>query len=139
MNESHIRQRLEEILSAIQFLEELIAMGKDEFLADRRNIYAARHLIVQIIEASSDISEEIILQNALPLGEEAKTLYFQLYKLGIIPKSLATHFKKATGLRNLLVHQYWAIDDKKMYSDIGKGIKNFKEFINSITAYLLRK
>ena len=40
------------------------------------------------------------------------------------------------GLRNLLIHQYWNIDDRKIYQDIKTSFKCIKEFLSKIEEFL---
>jgi len=38
--------------------------------------------------------------------------------------------------RNVLVHKYGDIDDKKAYEDIKEGLKDFEHIINEIEKFL---
>ena len=49
-----------------------------------------------------------------------------------IPISLGESLVRATRLRNILVHRYWDVDDKKVYQSAKEEISDFKEFAELI-------
>jgi uncharacterized protein YutE (UPF0331/DUF86 family) len=39
-------------------------------------------------------------------------------------------------LRNLLVHRYWIIDDRKIYEDVRKDFKNVLSFLEKVANHV---
>lgn len=57
----------------------------------------------------------------------------------MISKSLAEKLAKMAKFRNMLVHTYWKIDDKKVYEIIRKNILDLEDFIKEVRSYVERK
>ncbi len=60
--------------------------------------------------------------------------FIKMGKTGLIPRSLAKRLAKTARPRNLLVHRYWVIDDKKLYEAIAKCLKDFEDYANAVEA-----
>jgi uncharacterized protein YutE (UPF0331/DUF86 family) len=44
--------------------------------------------------------------------------------------------RELAGLRNLLVHLYWEVDDSMVYEGIRSELDDFQAFVRCILAYL---
>ena len=57
-------------------------------------------------------------------------------KEGILPDDLTQTMRELAGLRNLLVHVYWDVDDEMIYEGIHAESKDFQTFVGHIMAFL---
>jgi uncharacterized protein YutE (UPF0331/DUF86 family) len=52
---------------------------------------------------------------------------------GIIPRDLAAAMRRFEGLRNLLVHRYWGVDDARLYRELKEeGLKTLRRFMRHV-------
>jgi len=79
-----------------------------------------------------------ILNSDLGLGipEDEEDILNKLIEAKILTKELGAKVKGMKGFRNFLVHRYGRIDDRKAYSSIKKGLKDFAEFEKEIKTFL---
>ena len=86
------------------------------------------HAIECIIDACA------ILNADLSLGTPADTddIIRKLQNAGIITKETAQKIKDMKQFRNVLVHRYGEIDDKKAYEEITEGLTDIREIIKEI-------
>jgi len=54
----------------------------------------------------------------------------------IITRKLSMNLKKLAGLRNILIHKYWEIDDRKVFQSAKENIGDFEEFLNQLNKFV---
>jgi len=59
-----------------------------------------------------------------------------LNEAGTLPDDFTQTMREMAGLRNLLVHLYWDVDDEMIYEGIRSELSDFDTFIGHIVAYL---
>ncbi|MFQ6062788.1 MAG: DUF86 domain-containing protein [Methanosarcinales archaeon] len=132
-----IEARIREINDAKDILK--TALGKNyEELTIHENM-SMRYLVVQLVEASAGICMHILSRAYTERAENYPDCFIRLGAKGIIPKDLEVSLVSAARLRNLLVHRYWEVDDKKVYNSVKNGLKDFEEYVVFIKKYLERR
>ena len=53
-----------------------------------------------------------------------------------LPDDFTRTMRELAGLRNLLVHLYWDVDDEMIYEGIRSELEDFETFIGFVLAYL---
>lgn len=44
--------------------------------------------------------------------------------------------RRFVGLRNLIVHRYWEVDDERMYKELKEeGLRRVREYLESVAKY----
>jgi len=54
----------------------------------------------------------------------------------VLTKGLGSTVKQMKGFRNILVHRYGRIDDKRAFADIKSGIGDFEKFRREAESFL---
>lgn len=109
-------------------LEEVLRNEDVQDILDRR---------MQVtIETCIDIATHLAAGLELPRKERAADVFLLLGENEIISKEIARKMAGAVGLRNILVHEYAAIDYRLAYSDLDEKIKDVKSFGREILEFL---
>ena len=127
-----VEARVREIHDAVRLLEELTARGFEELTLHEK--LSMRYLVIQLVEAAVSICVHLLAEGFDERAESYPGCFARLGELGIVPRDLAARLAAAARLRNLLVHRYWAIDDRRVYESVREGLRDFEEF-----AKLVRK
>jgi len=127
-----VEARVREIHDAVRLLEELTARGFEELTLHEK--LSMRYLVIQLVEAAVSICVHLLAEGFDERAESYPGCFARLGELGIVPRDLAARLAAAARLRNLLVHRYWAIDDRRVYESVREGLRGFEEF-----AKLVRK
>ena len=127
-----------DIIESARKLEELISVNDDDFIKDEKAILAVRYLIIKVVEAMADIGKHLLAKIALKPVEEYGECFRELGKNKIIEENLSIKLIKLAGLRNLLIHRYWNIDDRKILHECRNGADNLYEFIKTVDTLLLK-
>jgi uncharacterized protein YutE (UPF0331/DUF86 family) len=132
VDKDKIAQRISEIQSAISSLERYAKMGEAEFLGDDEKIAAAKYHLIAIIEGCISICTHISVKELHKVPDGYATCFKMLADNKVLSKTLASNLARMVGFRNLLIHRYWNIEDKKVYQYIKTEIGNIQEYLKIV-------
>lgn len=128
-----IKFLISEIKESIADIKKYSGIPEEEFFKDRRNILAVEHLLLRAIEATADVCLHLTAR-ILHRGAESPAECFEiLEKEGLISKDLSSSLRKMARFRNLLVHRYWEINEKKVLKYVKENLSDFEKFIKAIS------
>jgi len=134
------RDKIEGLIRHLQqftaYLQEIVAQDQREFLGDSRSIGSARYYLQVSIETCINIANHIIATDRLRAPKDYKDSFQVLNEAGILPDDLTRTMRELAGLRNLLVHLYWDVDDQMIYNGIRSELGDFEVFVGVIVAYM---
>ena len=125
----HLRQYL-------AYLRQLALVPPAEFLADPHLVGSARYYLTVAIETCLDIANHLIAAEGLRAPTDYKDTFRVLSEARILPDGLTTTMRALAGLRNLLVHVYWDVDDAVIHDSLRSEPGDFEAFVASILAFL---
>ncbi len=132
LNESLIRDRFKDIQESLERLEELRALPKETFLADRDRLDLACYRLIVAIEAAVQICFHISAQRLHRAPEEYAECFAILGEAGIIPVDLSERLQRMSRFRNVLVHRYWDVDYGRVYDILQSRLDDLREFMKAI-------
>jgi len=72
----------------------------------------------------------------LGLPSEENDLFNKMLKKGILTKEMVSILKEMRGFRNILIHEYAAIDDELVFEAIKKRLDDFEKFKKEALKFL---
>ena len=87
------------------------------------------HLAVQ---NCMDIAAHIISEEGLGVPGSAAEMFYLLQENGFLSADLTQKMVKATGFRNLLVHEYEKIDLQRLYHAAENNVDGLTEFLAAV-------
>jgi uncharacterized protein YutE (UPF0331/DUF86 family) len=105
-------RRLEQLLSV---LEEIREQGRAPLLGDVRVQLQTEHALQIAIQICIAVGIHIAGERALRPPEDYRGVFASLGEAGVLEGDLAARLGDAAGLRNLLVHEYTAVDHGKLW------------------------
>lgn len=88
------------------------------------------------MEACIDIANYIISVKSFRRAEEYSEMFKVLKEEGILGKKLANKLEDMARLRNLLVHRYGEIDNRRVLEIIKHNLKDIEEFEKEIQKFM---
>ena len=125
-------RRLEEYTT---FLRDIVQQDRATFLADPRSIGSARYYLQVSIETCINTASDILAAKRLRAPQDYKDSFTVLNEAGILPDELTETMRELAGLRNLLVHVYWDVDDDAIYEGIRAELADFDAFVCAIVSH----
>lgn len=102
---------LDDILDAIDAIEEYVASGEEAFLADRKTRDAVQMRLIQIGEAIKNVEE-----GGLKLSE-------------LEP---AIEWSKIAGMRDVIAHHYWRVGKSLLWDTVRKFVPQLKTAVKRL-------
>ncbi len=129
-----IKDKVEEIETYLEELESIIPSDFEAYEQDFKSKAACERYFEKIIEAVVDLAFLVIKDKKLKTAEDDKGAFDILAESKIIQKELAERLKDAKGMRNILAHEYGAVDDSIVFDAItGELEKDVREFIDVVS------
>lgn len=123
---------ISEIKESLVEIRKYTLVSEKEFWSDKRNILAVEHLLLRAIEATTNICSHIAARK-LKKGVESPAECFELLeKEKLISKDLSKGLREMARFRNILVHRYWDVNEKRVYQYAKKNLIDFEKFIKAV-------
>jgi len=127
-----ISQAEEQLVKARNILK----LSDREILEDEVNLGALERYFQLTVDSILGANNHIIKETNLKLADDLQSTFYILADGGILPKEFAQKIAPVVGLRNILIHQYEKIDNKKFLEDFRMHNGDFDEYFKHITFYL---
>ena len=134
LNSDAVEARFREINEALTDLGELLGKDFEELSVHER--MSMRYLVIQIVEAAASVSVHLLTRLFDERAEGYADCFRRLGERKVIAEGLAERLAMAARLRNLLVHRYWEIDDRRTYSSIKEGVRDFELFKKDVRSFM---
>ena len=136
IDEEIIEKRIDSIEEKVKYLKNISKIETEKFLKSYEKIQAAKHSLQEAIEACLDISNHVIAAKGLERSESYSDMFQRLAEVGILNKRLADRLSDMARFRNLLVHQYTEIENRRVHEIIKENLNDIEEFMKSIEMLL---
>jgi len=136
LNLSRISDKVSDIKQSMRVLQNYAEQDDEKFLNNQEAIRSARYAFIVLIEAATNIANHLC---ARVLGKAPASYADSFLLLGenaIIERDLAKRLGKMTGFRNLLIHGYGEVDDRRMLSIIREDIQDMALYMEEICQLL---
>lgn len=139
VEQSLIERKLLQIAERLSRLERYHADGWSQYESNFERRKTSEKLLQEVIEAAIDTNTHICTEQGGSIPADYFMSFVQVGNLGWISNDLAKKLAPSAGLRNRIVHQYAAIDDKKLFDAIKVAHELFSEYISQIRKRLSAK
>jgi len=136
INIEKIKTLEKDILNSVSEIRSLIAKEEDIFIREQRDIYSLRYLLIEAVESMANMCNHILTRMTSQVPKGYPDCFEKLYEAKIITKELGEKLRKAARLRNIMIHKYWEIDDRKVFKSARENIGDFEEFLRQINKFI---
>ena len=128
VDRAYLRARIREARDAMRNLIRLTSKPFESLSPDER--YSMRYHVIVLAEAVGSICVHIALEdlNYEPTSFSDCVSYLSQAGLLDCAEDIISMFK----LRNLLVHRYWVIDDRRVISSVREDFKCVEDFFRRV-------
>jgi uncharacterized protein YutE (UPF0331/DUF86 family) len=134
LNPDAVEARFREINDALIDFRGLLEKNFEELSVHER--MSMRYLVIQLVEAAASISVHLLSRLFDERVEGYADCFRRLGDRKVIAEGLAERLASAARLRNLLVHRYWEIDDRRVCSSIKEGVEDFEAFKRDVRSFM---
>lgn len=136
INIEKIKTLERDILNTVSEIRAIIAVEEEVFIKGQKDIYSLRYLLIEAVEAMANICNHILARITGQVPKGYPDCFEKLSDAKVITKELSERLKKVTGLRNIIIHKYWEIDDRKVFKSTKENIGDFEEFLRQVNEFI---
>lgn len=129
-----VERKLQHLRELVLLLRQESGRSLESFLADRREQLLVERLLHLAVEAATDLLEHLLVQASQVRPQTYADTFLQAGQQGWISMELAQRLVPAAGLRNLLVHDYEAIDPGRVYDAMAIALANLDALLGQLAA-----
>lgn len=132
-----IDKRIAKIQQELRYLEEFQDFTFDDVAKDYKTHHVVERIIEVVVGFAIDINQHIIVEQGKgDLPFDFKESFLLLTDLAVYPKEFAERISNSAGLRNILVHDYAKLDERKFYNSIKDSYKDYTQYCRYVIDYL---
>lgn len=136
------KQRIEKkcnlVLDYVEELGQTLSMRVEDYTNDSKTRNACERLAHKIIEASMDVVSILCKINKSPsnVANDYYLMTEELTKTGFLTKNIGSKLTEFRGFRNLLVHGYEKVNDKRAFELMKEITEFYPEFVAQVSKKL---
>jgi uncharacterized protein YutE (UPF0331/DUF86 family) len=126
---------LARITARVRILDDYAQQDADRLLSDRVRLGDLKYTFLTAIEACIDAAQHVVADQGLGVPASNADAFRLLNNAGLIDSHLATLMAGAVGFRNVLVHDYAEVDDRKVVTYL-QHRNELLRFVAAFTTFL---
>ena len=128
--------RLRVILSRLRArgrdLAAFAELTAEQYLADPRGVYASKYLLLTGIEDALAVANHVIASEGYRAPADYADAFRSLHQAGVLGADLAERLEGMARFRNLLVHQYDDVDDRRVHGIMRQDLEDLDRFAAAV-------
>lgn len=131
LNLELIRSRAADIRGEMERLRQYGALTPDAFSGDADKIRAARYGLIVLVEAAAAICNHLCARQGR-VSDSYPGCFELLGEVGVVDTALAGRLAAMARLRNLLVHGYGRVDDRRLHQILRDSLGDLDAFLDLV-------
>lgn len=123
------------VTARLAILDRYADSDDDGLLADRVRLGDLKYTFQTAIEACIDAAQHVVADQGLGVPASNADAFRSLARAGLIDADLAAVLAGAVGLRNVLVHDYAEVDDRRVVAHL-QHLGALRRFVAAMTGLL---
>lgn len=132
MVEDILQTKIRSLIRCLDRVRQKLPLSAEALAAD----LDAQDIIVvnlqRAVQQAVDIAMHVIADRGLPAPADMGQSFLRLHEKGWISSETAEVLKRATGFRNVTVHEYQKIDWTKVYRIGADHLDDFRRFVEEL-------
>jgi uncharacterized protein YutE (UPF0331/DUF86 family) len=129
---ARLRALLSRLESRLRELEPYAATEVDTFIADRQAVNAAKYLLVTVIEDALAAANHVIASEGFRSPSDYADAFRSLSEAKVLEPELASRLEAMARFRNLLVHVYADVDDRRVHLFLRADLEDLRRLALAI-------
>lgn len=132
VNTEKLKKKLAQLENYIQVVRAMRKKPQVEYIPTSDTEDLAERRLEKAMQCAIDIASYIVARHAMGSPSQYKDIFFFLGRAGVLPPDLTDRLERMAGFRNNLVHEYEAIDTKRVYQAVQYDIDDLVSFAKVI-------
>lgn len=136
VNLERVQALLGRIAEAQEKATRLGKLPENVFLDDYRNTESAQYLLIVAVEAAIDLCQHLVARSGGRSPTDYADCFTVLQEIGVLPADLAERLRRMARFRNLLVHLYWKVDNRRVHRILREDLDDLRLFREAIARWV---
>jgi uncharacterized protein YutE (UPF0331/DUF86 family) len=131
-----IESYLQQIVAEVADLEKALAIPDGQVLSDRAKLKSLKYSVIVIAEAMTGALQHILAKKHSVAVDGYSDALMKSAQHKVVDEELLGRLRPFFVFRNMLVHQYWRVQDETFLGNLRVGLNDFREFVRQTRQYL---
>jgi len=135
LDHDRLQKYLDEIAAEtidVEGLFKLERQKKISLVGDPTVLKSLKYSTIVIAEAIASVLQHILAKKHNTVIDGYTSVFVKSREKQILSDNLMTRLQPFIQFRNMLVHQYWRVDDQVFVQNLSDGLKDFHDFVTEI-------
>ncbi|RMH08126.1 MAG: DUF86 domain-containing protein [Armatimonadetes bacterium] len=127
-----VRTKCAAIRRNIARVRGLVSLPDEQFWSDERNIETVKLWLIQLVQDAADLCNHLSVRLLNKPPESYPECFELLQDAQLLDATLAQNLRRMARFRNLIVHRYWDVDDRRVLEVARNSLSDLEAFLNAI-------
>ena len=132
IDRKRLNQYLDKIASESCDMEKLLRQPDNEIVGDPHRLKSLKYSTIVVAEAIASTLQHILAKRHNTVLDGYMQVFRKAEEYKILPDDLILRLQPFLRFRNMLVHQYWRVEDRIFLENLRDGLKDFHVFGKAI-------
>jgi uncharacterized protein YutE (UPF0331/DUF86 family) len=123
-----INKYLNDMASEMEDVKALLMRSDDELLRERLLLKSLRYSIIVLAESMASVLQHLLAKRHNVVVRGFTEVFVKAKEHRLLPDEVLDRLLPFARFRNLLVHQYWRVDDRVFLTNLRAGMDDFRAF-----------
>ena len=129
---SRLRSLLSRLTERRRELTAYAGLSIEEYLGDRRSVHASKYLLLTAIEDAMAVANHVIASEGYRAPSDYADAFRSLVEAGVLDRSLGERLEAMSRFRNLLVHIYAEVDDRRVHGFLQSDLVDLEALVRAL-------
>lgn len=131
-----VDERIERIEAACKALEAVGDLDPEQYLASEDLQAATERRLMVAVQAAIDVGSHLVATQGWNTPAAYADVFVELERHGVVAADLSGRMQMATGLRNILVHDYLDVEPRQVHASLHEDIADLRAFCAAVIRWL---
>ncbi len=132
LDPKRIEKYLSRIVQEATDIEQILQRTDKDILSDTDQIKSLKYSVIIIAEAIAGTLQHILAKEHNAVVDGYMDVFVKSERFNLLSAQLISRLQPFIRFRNMLVHQYWRVDDTTFLSNLRQGLEDFRDFVKDI-------
>jgi uncharacterized protein YutE (UPF0331/DUF86 family) len=123
---------LQQIVTEVADLEKILALPDGQIVSDRAKLKSLKYSVIVIAEAMTGALQHLLAKKHSVAVDGYSDALKKSTQHKVVDEELLGRLRPFFVFRNMLVHQYWRVQDETFLKNLRAGLNDFREFARQI-------
>ncbi|ROP34584.1 type VII toxin-antitoxin system HepT family RNase toxin [Pseudokineococcus lusitanus] len=134
-----VHAKLALIESSLRTLAGVGDVDADRLRTDELLAAGVERLLSRVVDLAVDVNSHLAVAELGRAPADYRSSFEAAVEAGALPRELGERLAPSAGLRNVIVHEYAALDLERVAAAVPLAVTDYREYVTAVAAHLVRR